>query len=242
MAEFANRPGNKAEIQAKRDGVAAELSWRWSTNREKKYAELETEVEEVEGEVDDPSLTPADRLRARNLKRQLIRDMNEMTGHLVTRSRVEVDTGPALTSEIVGFDPAEWMAGLVESRRDPGPDSAPAAAAADEPEPEPGEDANVRPFRAFGSSDSINTRLQSGNRPAPTPDSSPPEVKAARELAIMIWNSQLTPLSHLRLSVDDPALDIAKALGWLVMAADDAAVMRGQVDPRPPTVTAIPNF
>jgi hypothetical protein len=134
VVEFAKR--HKPEIQAKRDGVAAELSWRWSTNREKKYAELETEVEEVEGEVNDPSLTPADRLRARNLKRQLIRDMNEMTGHLVTRSRVEVDTGPALTSEIVGFDPAEWMAELSESRRNPVPDSAPAAAAADEPEPE----------------------------------------------------------------------------------------------------------
>jgi hypothetical protein len=52
----------------------------------------------------------------------------------------------------------------------------------------------------------------------------------------------LTPLSQLNLSVDDPALAIAKALGWLVMATDDAAVMRGLVDPRPPTVTAIPNF
>jgi hypothetical protein len=171
--------------------------------------------------------------------------MNEMTGHLVTRSRVEVDTGPALTSEIVGFDPAEWMAELSESRRNPVPDSAPPAAAADEPEPEsepPGEDANVRPFRAFGSSDSINTRLQGGSKPASVPDGSPPEVKAARELAIKIWNSQLTPLSQLRLSIDDPALVIAKALGWLVMATDGGAVMRGLVDPRPPTVTAIPNF
>jgi hypothetical protein len=59
--------------------------------------------------------------------------MNEMTGHLVTRSRVEVDTEPALTSEIAGFDAGMWMAELVgaehvksmaelsESRRNPSP-------------------------------------------------------------------------------------------------------------------------
>ena len=99
----------------------------------------------------------------------------------------------------------------------------------------------MRPFRAFPPPDSINTRLQGGSQRVPADDGSPAEVKAARELAIMIWNSQLTPLSQLRLSVDAPALVIAKALGWLVMAADDAAVMRGQVDPRPPIVTAIPN-
>jgi hypothetical protein len=192
----------------------------------------------------DPDID--DRTLAR-LTRQAVAILNkvpELRGWLTLRTAVQVDTVPKMTYEIVGFDPAQWMAELSESRRNPGPDSAPAAAAADEPEPEPepGEDANVRPFRAFGSSDSINTRLQGGSKPASVPDGSPPEVKAARDLAIKIWNSQLTPLSQLRLSVDDPVLVIAKALRWLVMAADDAAVMRGQVDPRPPTVTAIPNF
>ncbi len=77
-----------------------------------------------------------------------------------------------------------------------------------------------------------------GTRAGNTSDSEPPEVKAARELAVTVWNTQLTTLSQLNLSVDDPALVIAEVLGWLVMAADDAAVVRGQVDPRPPTVTA----
>jgi hypothetical protein len=98
----------------------------------------------------------------------------------------------------------------------------------------------VRPFRAFASPPEGNG--EAAARVVAADDGSPPEVKAARDLSIKIWNSQLTPLSQLRLSIDDPVLVIAKALGWLVMAADDAAVMRGQVDPRPPTMTAIPNF
>jgi hypothetical protein len=85
---------------------------------------------------------------------------------------------------------------------------------------------STAPFRAFQPPDSINTRLTGSNRPVPTPDGAPPEVQEATQLAIMIWNTQLTPLSQLNLSVDDPALVIAKALGWLVMAADDAAVMQ----------------
>ena len=32
---------------------------------------------------------------------------------------------PKMTYEIVGFDPAEWMAGLAESRRNPVPASEP---------------------------------------------------------------------------------------------------------------------
>jgi hypothetical protein len=103
-------------------------------------------------EVDDPAITVTERTKLRHLKRQLLRDMNEMTGHLVTRSRVQVDTGPALTSEIAGFDAGTWLAELAEAEQVKSMaervESRPAATepAVAEPESEPGEDANVRPF------------------------------------------------------------------------------------------------
>ena len=77
MKEFASR--NKAEIAQVREASSDELAWMWGANRQKKLGELEEKSEATEADSEDPSLTPTERVKARNLLRQLIRDMNEMT-------------------------------------------------------------------------------------------------------------------------------------------------------------------
>jgi hypothetical protein len=84
----------------------------WGANRRLKVRELEDEVAAVEGALDDPNLSHAERIKYRNLKRQLIRDMNEMTGQLPTRSVVSVESAPTLTTHVVGWDVEKWAAGL----------------------------------------------------------------------------------------------------------------------------------
>jgi hypothetical protein len=50
----------------------------WGAARRLKLGELEDEYVAAEEALDDPALTLAERNKLRNLKRQLIRDMNEM--------------------------------------------------------------------------------------------------------------------------------------------------------------------
>jgi hypothetical protein len=74
----------------------------WGATRRLKLGELEGEYAAVEEELDDPTLSHTARIKYRNLKRQLFRDMNEMTGQLPTRSTVGVES-PVLT-RILGVD------------------------------------------------------------------------------------------------------------------------------------------
>jgi hypothetical protein len=106
-------------------------------------------------------------------------------------------------------------------------------------DPEPEKDENVRPFRAFGSSDSMNDRLQGGTKPV---SDGPPELAAARELASTVWDAGRTVLlSTYGLQANDPSLLIATGMGWLKVG-DEGQLLRGTgQDPRPPTVAAIPN-
>ena len=62
-------------------------------------------------------------------------------------------------------------------------------------------------------------------------------AQAARELAIQVWSLGLIPHPGPHL---DQLLAHAVSLGWLVVDAD--RIVRGKVDPRPVSVTSIPNF
>jgi hypothetical protein len=93
-----------------------------------KLGELEDEYVAAEEAFDDPALTLAERNKLRNLKRQLIRDMNEMCGHLLTRTAVAVESPLPLRHEILGFDWEKWRDQLEHTR-----DSAPAPTASSEP-------------------------------------------------------------------------------------------------------------
>ena len=78
--------------------------------------------------LDDPGLTPAERIRHRNLKRQLLRDMNEMTGQLPNRTTVEL--APAkYSSTVEGVDPNL----LIQFGTQPNGSSEPVHTAAPEP-------------------------------------------------------------------------------------------------------------
>jgi hypothetical protein len=73
----------------------------WGAARRLKLGELEDEYVAAEEALDDPALTLAERNKLRNLKRQLIRDMNEMCGHLLTRTAVAVESPLPLRHEVL---------------------------------------------------------------------------------------------------------------------------------------------
>lgn len=69
--------------------------------RRLKLGELEDEYVAAEEALDDPALALAERNKLRNLKRQLIRDMNEMCEHLLTRTAVAVESPLPLRHEVL---------------------------------------------------------------------------------------------------------------------------------------------
>ena len=73
----------------------------WGAARRLKLGELEDEYVAAEEAVDDPALTLAERNKLRNLKRQLIRDMNEMCGRFLTRTAVAVESPLPLRHEVL---------------------------------------------------------------------------------------------------------------------------------------------
>jgi hypothetical protein len=102
VAEFAVR--NRAAITQLKEAAAEELAGMWGAIQRLKLGELEDKYESAEQELDDPNLSAAERLKLRNLLRQFIRDMNEITQTATTRSVVSVESVPRLITEVVGWD------------------------------------------------------------------------------------------------------------------------------------------
>jgi hypothetical protein len=131
--QFAVR--NRAAINQLKEAGAEELAGLWGASRRLKIRDLEDEVAAVEEALEDPNLTPIERLKHRNLKRQLIRDLNEMCGHLLTRNAVSVESAPRLEHEIVGWSQELWVQSLGKRGDGSAADSEPVRAAAPAPEP-----------------------------------------------------------------------------------------------------------
>ena len=127
VVQFAVR--NPAASNQLKEAGAEELAGMWGAARRLKVGELEDEYVAAEEALDDPALTLAERNQLRNLKRQLIRDMNEMCGHLLTRTAVAVESPLPLRHEVLGFDWEKWRDQLEHPR-----DSAPAPAVSSEPD------------------------------------------------------------------------------------------------------------
>ena len=80
--------------------------------------------------------------------------------------------------------------------------------------------------------------------PEPEPELQIPPVaddvaRAARTLAIQLWGVGLMPRAELA-PANDQCLAHAVHENWLVV--DGGRIVRGGIDPRPVTVTRIPNF
>jgi hypothetical protein len=125
IAQFSAR--NSAEVATRRQTllgeVDAEAAHLWISDRVTRRAWRQKLIDDMEAALEDPDLDWRQRSRYSRDIAMLLRQVDEEKGELPTRMAVRLDTGPALTSEIVGFDPAEWMAGLAESRRNPVPAS-----------------------------------------------------------------------------------------------------------------------
>ena len=235
IAQFSAR--NSAEIATRRQTllgeVDAEAAHLWISDRVTRRAWRQKLIDDMEAALEDPELDWRQRSRYSRDIAMLLRQVDEEKGELPTRVALQVESVPKMTYEIGGVD----MAGLLAEWHGAGRNPAPAPTDSERDgltDPEPERDANVRPFRAFGSPDSINTRLSAS-------DGSPPAVAAARQLAVTIWASgEVTTPARLGLSVDNPALTIATACEWVVVG-EESQIHRGRVDPRPATVTAIPN-
>ena len=65
-------------------------------------------------------------------------------------------------------------------------------------------------------------------------------AQAARRLSIQIWSDVVLPRAQLA-PANDQALAHAVAMNWLVVDAKDR-IVQGVIDPRPVTVTRIPNW
>ena len=170
---------NSAEIATRRQAllgeVDAEAAHLWISDRVTRRAWRQKLIDDMEAALEDPDLDWRQRSRYNRDIAMLLRQVDEEKGELPTRVALQVESVPKMTYEIGGVD----MASLLSEWHGNGSNPAPAPHGA-EPDrladPEPGKDENVRPFRAFPSPDSINTRLQGGNRGMPTDDGSPPEV------------------------------------------------------------------
>jgi hypothetical protein len=118
-------------------------------------------------------------------------------------------------------------------------------------QPEPEKDEPVEPIRmmpapaqnAAVDADAVQEVKDDVADVEPEPIELPPVAdvvaEAARELAIQVWGSGLISRAQLPPSLDQ-RLANAQAMGWL--AVNDQVIARSGVDPRPVTVTRIPNF
>jgi hypothetical protein len=133
---------NSVEIAQRRQmllgEVSDEASHMWVSDKVTRIAWRLKWIEDLDAHLADPDLDPQLRSRYTRDAAMLLRAVAEELGEL--RTQVDVDTGPTLTSAVIGWDIEKWAADLAAGRTDPvtpEPTSAPASEPARSSTPTP---------------------------------------------------------------------------------------------------------
>jgi hypothetical protein len=111
---------NSAEIATRRQvllgEVDAEAAHLWVADKTTRIAWLQKLIEDLDSHLSDPDLDL--RLRSRYTREvaSMLKAVAEEKGELPTRVQLDSGSGPLVRSEIVGWDPDKWMAGVMVER------------------------------------------------------------------------------------------------------------------------------
>ena len=127
---------NAAEIASRREvllgDVDAETAHSWVAKKAARIDWYQKLIEDLEIRLADEDLDPRVRSRFTRDVAQLLRSVAEEKGEL--RTQLEVEAGPRLTTEVIGWEAVAWSAGRAAGRTDPAtPEPAPESAPAPEP-------------------------------------------------------------------------------------------------------------
>lgn len=233
---------NAPEIRLAKAAIAAkptdEMVAIAIARKQDRIADADQDWEDIKAILEDPNLSPTQRKGYLLLKSKLRREVAEERGELPVRAQLELETGPRLTHEVVGWNPGEFMERAFASPDGRAPTTRNSR-----------QDAAVEPFRVMPPPPPSVEDVEDHPVPEPEPPPVPDYVEqAATTLAIKVWSEH--SISRARLFGARPFLGIhptaaeqylnhAVYMQWVTVDGDEIA--RGAVNPQPAPTTRIPN-
>jgi hypothetical protein len=233
--QFASR--NKDEIRLAKQALIATPSDEYMAiaiaRKMERIADADQDWENIKEILQDPNLSPSQRKGYLLLKSKLRHKVAEERGELPVRAQFELEAGPRLVHEVVGWSPEKWASGLAgpEGR---GPTRKDVEA--------------VDPFRA------MSPPPPPVEPATPVVEPEPPPVpdyvqQAAEALALKVRATGSTsrarlfgarPFMGIHPTTAEEYLNHAVHLQWVTIDGDQIAP--GAVDPNPKVTTRIHNF
>jgi hypothetical protein len=115
ISQFSAR--NKDEILAAKRDMTPEVSSRlWGANKEQRIADYVADHVDLNERLQVPNLSDAARARYLAEKRKIKHALADECGQLFTRTVVQMESGPRLVSEVLGWDQDRWLAEMMVER------------------------------------------------------------------------------------------------------------------------------